>query len=264
MRQSPYIAVFALSLLLVLLHGPASLQAQGIITILYDNRAVVEEATADWGFACLIETPTARILFDTGANGDILVDNCRTLGVGLDQIDLVVLSHSHGDHTGGLTPVLARNKGARVFVPASFPDILLEHITTAGGVPVRVEDPREIADHVYLTGEMGDQIHEQSLILDTTDGLVVVTGCSHQGIVEILHRTKTILKKDILFVFGGFHLLRHPDDQVDEIVREFRSLGVKRCGSTHCTGDDAIALFKKEYGSDFVTVGVGRVLAASF
>jgi len=240
------------------------LHAQTVMTVLYDNNALVEGTTADWGFACILQGPNETILFDCGAQADVLVHNSRLLGIDLNQIDVIVLSHIHGDHTGGLDAVLKRNPGVEVYVPASCPETFIEHIAANNGAPVRVGPPRKIRDHVYLSGEMGDQIHEQSLILDTKDGSVVLTGCSHQGITSILRLAKKIVPNEIALVVGGFHLLRHSDDQIEQIIREFRTLGVQRCGPTHCTGDAAITHFKDEYKSDFVPVGVGKTFAVSF
>lgn len=238
--------------------------AQTVMTVLYDNTALVEETRPDWGFACIIQGPNETILFDCGAQADVLVHNSQILGINLDRVDIIVLSHSHGDHTGGLDAVLSRNPGVVVYLPASCPETFIEHITANKGLPVKVDDPRRILDHVYLSGEMGDQISEQSLILDAKEGLVVLTGCSHQGITSILRLAKQIVPNEIALVVGGFHLLRHSDDQIEQIIGEFRTLGVQRCGPTHCTGDAVITRFKDEYKADFVPVGVGKTFSVSF
>jgi 7,8-dihydropterin-6-yl-methyl-4-(beta-D-ribofuranosyl)aminobenzene 5'-phosphate synthase len=112
---------------------------------------------------------------------------------------------------------------------------------------------------------MGDKIKEQSLIIDTAKGLIIVTGCSHQGIVNILRRAKEIRDKPIALVFGGFHLGSKSAAEMQEIIADFKSLGVERCGATHCTGDAQIAMFKKAFGANYVPMGTGRVIeAASF
>jgi 7,8-dihydropterin-6-yl-methyl-4-(beta-D-ribofuranosyl)aminobenzene 5'-phosphate synthase len=107
---------------------------------------------------------------------------------------------------------------------------------------------------------MGERIIEQSLILDTGAGAVVVTGCSHPGIVNILRKAKRVLDRPIYMAFGGFHLMRHSPAQIDSIISEFRELGVARVGPTHCTGEDAISRFRKAFGDDFLKMGVGRIL----
>ena len=107
---------------------------------------------------------------------------------------------------------------------------------------------------------MGIQIKEQSIIFDTAEGSVIITGCSHQGIVSILKRAMEVLNKEIYLVFGGFHLLEHSEEEVAHIIQEFRELGVKKCGATHCTGDAQIQQFKEVFDKDYMKIGVGRVI----
>ena len=107
---------------------------------------------------------------------------------------------------------------------------------------------------------MGVQIKEQSLIINADKGLIIVTGCSHQGIVEILRRAKELFDRPIHLVFGGFHLGAKSDAELQEIIRHFKELGVERCGATHCTGDRAIELFKEAFGDHYVPMGTGRIL----
>ena len=108
-----------------------------------------------------------------------------------------------------------------------------------------------------------DEMGEQSLIVNTSQGLIVITGCSHPGIVNVLKRAKMIVNRKVYLVFGGFHLKENSDEEIMEIVSDLKDLGVLKVGPTHCTGDKAIELFKKEYGDDFVQMGVGRVIEAN-
>ena len=101
------------------------------------------------------------------------------------------------------------------------------------------------------------------MILNTGEGLVVITGCSHPGIVEILERTKEILDEEICMVFGGFHLLRHSDAEVAEILQRFNVLGVEKCGAMHCTGERQTLAFQAAYGDNFIPMGAGKVLTFS-
>jgi len=231
------------------------------VTILYDNTAFVPGTEADWGFSCLVEGTGKTILFDTGTKPEVFFHNVEALDVGLDDVDLVVISHEHGDHTGSLTRVLEQNHDLLVYHPVSFSDEFVSSVKRAGATSIPVTDPVEIIPGVYLTGEMGGAIKEQSLILRTAEGLVVITGCSHPGIVEILEKTQQILDEPIYMVFGGFHLLRHSGDETASIVEQFKKLGVEKCGATHCTGGSQIAAFQKAYGNDFVEMGTGRVLS---
>jgi 7,8-dihydropterin-6-yl-methyl-4-(beta-D-ribofuranosyl)aminobenzene 5'-phosphate synthase len=230
------------------------------ITILYDNYVYMQGTTADWGFSCLIEGMEKKILFDTGTQGNILMQNIDYLGVNLNDLDLIIISHNHNDHTGGLDSVLLRKSGIPVYFGNSFPASFSQNIINKGATPVRVVDPVEICRHVYSTGELTGPANEQSLILDTNEGLVVIAGCAHPGIVNILTRAKEVLNKEVYLVFGGFHLMEHSDDEINQIIEEFRSLGVKKCGATHCTGDRAIQLFQVAFAEDYVTMGTGKVI----
>lgn len=230
------------------------------MTILYDNYVNVAGTKSDWGFSCLIEGAEKTILFDTGTKPKILMQNIEALNVDLTKIDLIVISHNHGDHTGGLRTVLEENSDVSVYLPYSTPSEYKESISSTGAEVVTEKEPKQIAEGVYLTGEMGFDILEQSLILDTPKGLVVITGCSHQGIVNILKRTKEVVDKNIYLVFGGFHLLRHSEEMVNDIVSKFKTYGVQKCGCTHCTGDDAIQLFREAYGENFVDMGTGKII----
>ncbi len=230
------------------------------ITILYDNYVYTEGTKADWGFSCLIEGTEKTILFDTGTKSDVLWHNIRKLGIDIGRVDQVAISHIHLDHTGGLFSVLEKKHDVPVYVPASFPDDFMEKVKSKGAYPVRVSRPLEICKDVFLTGEMGEQIKEQSLILNTSQGLVVVTGCAHPGIVNIVKKAEEILNKKAYFVLGGFHLMHKSDNEVRQIISQFKNLGVKKCGPTHCTGDKAIALFKKAFGPNYIRMGVGKVV----
>lgn len=230
------------------------------VTILYDNYVFAEGTKSDWGFSCLVEGYEKTILFDTGAKPDILMGNISKSGVDLKQVDVIVLSHNHWDHTGGLSEVLKSNHDVTVYVPQSFPDEFLETVKKTGAEIKRVAEPVELCNDVFLTGEITGPVNEQSLILNTGKGGVVITGCSHPGIVKIVEKSGAILKKDIFLTFGGFHLMRHSDEDVGTIIRELRDLGLVRCGATHCTGDNAIGLFRSAFGENFVEMGTGNVI----
>lgn len=230
------------------------------ITILYDNYVIKEGTESEWGFSCLIEGLEKTILFDTGTKSDILLKNADTLEVDLNKIDLLVLSHYHRDHTGGMIPILEKNPAISVYTLPSFPSEINKVLKDNEVKIIPVSDESEICKHAYLTGEMGTNIKEQSLIIETPQGLVVITGCSHQGIVNIIEKAKKYRQEDVYMAFGGFHLLRHSEKDVEKIVQQFRELGVQKCGPTHCTGDKAISKFKENYGTDYIPIGVGKII----
>ena len=229
-------------------------------TVLYDNYLHKEGTKPDWGFSCLIEGTEKTILFDTGTQPQILMHNVEVLGVDLKKVDQIVISHDHGDHTGGLPAVLENNPNVTVFFPISFPGEFGRRVENLKARAQTVDKSIEICRGVYLTGEMGDEIKEQSLIIDTSQGLIIVTGCSHQGIVNILKRAREIRDRPIRLVFGGFHLGRKSVAEMEEIIAAFKSLKVEKCGATHCTGDAQITMFKKAFGENYVPMGTGRII----
>jgi len=228
------------------------------LTVIYDNYQAKEGLESDWGFSCLIEGTEKTILFDTGAKGSILMSNMKKLKKDPASIDVIVLSHDHWDHTGGLSTILSTIQGVEVCYPVSFPSKYDDEIKNLNSTPIRVSDPMEICSNISLTGQIDGSIPEQSLILETGEGSVVITGCSHPGIVTIIEKVKEIKEKDIYLVFGGFHMMGYSKEAVSNTIDAFRSLGVKKCGPSHCTGDKVIKKFKQEFGENYVKIGVGK------
>ena len=231
---------------------------QVTFTIIYDNYPSEEPFLADWGFSCLIEGKDKTILFDTGTKPEILKQNMETLGIDIDKIDLIVISHNHGDHTGGLPVILEKRRDLPLYIPISVEEQFLRLYPDYEGYTVAVDKPIQLCEGVMLTGEMGDMIKEQSLLIETEKGLVIVTGCSHQGVENIVKKATQLSDMKIYLLFGGFHLLNHTESQIREIVDIFLKEGVQKCGATHCTGDLATKMLKKVYGENFMTMGAGK------
>jgi 7,8-dihydropterin-6-yl-methyl-4-(beta-D-ribofuranosyl)aminobenzene 5'-phosphate synthase len=169
------------------------------ITILYDNCLSKLGLKTGWGFSSLIEVGGAPpLLFDTGADGAALLYNMKELGINPRQIGIIVISHSHFDHTGGLASVLELNKDAEIYVPASFWGIIPQRKLTI------VDTPVQILEAVFSTGEL--QGIEQSLAVKTAQGVVVVAGCSHPGVGAILDAAARYGK--IYGIVGGLHGFR--------------------------------------------------------
>jgi 7,8-dihydropterin-6-yl-methyl-4-(beta-D-ribofuranosyl)aminobenzene 5'-phosphate synthase len=229
------------------------------ISVIVDNYAASADTKTNWGFSCLIEGAEKTILFDAGADPDIFMHNVAQMKIDLSRVQQVVISHDHGDHTGGLLPALARSRNASVYLLSAFSPELQKNIKGAGAGVLFADQSRELCPSVFVSGSLGTQIKEQALIVNTGKGLVVITGCAHPGIVSMLKKIKEEFARDIYLVLGGFHLLELQDTQVKDIIGQFRTLGVTQCGATHCTGDKAIALFKEAYGADYVSLGAGRV-----
>ena len=230
------------------------------MTVLYDNYVFTQGTKTAWGFSCFIEGTEKIILFDTGGEGEVLMFNIDKLNINPESVEMIVISHNHWDHTGGLFTFLEKKSGIPVYLPHSFPGDFVDKVKDAGASVILINEPAEICKGVFSTGEIEGPVNEQSLIVKTNKGIVVVTGCSHPGIVNIVKKAQEIMGEEVYLVFGGFHLMKHSEKDVKEIISQFRELDVKKCGATHCTGDKQINLFKKAYGNDYVEMGTGRVL----
>jgi 7,8-dihydropterin-6-yl-methyl-4-(beta-D-ribofuranosyl)aminobenzene 5'-phosphate synthase len=232
------------------------------ITVVYDNNPGVPGIAPDWGFACLIRGTPQPILFDTGGDGTILLGNLGRLGIAPAEIGVIFLSHFHGDHTGGLAQLLQKNKHATVCHPASFPAKFSAALNRSGFRTQALRSAAKIADGVYSTGELGTWIKEQSLMIPTEMGTVLITGCAHPGIVKIVAAARAILGSNVYLVMGGFHLGGLRENQLAETINAFKKLAVASVGPCHCSGDTARRLFKNAYGRDYVTIAAGSVISS--
>lgn len=230
------------------------------VRVIYDNYLRVDSLTADWGYSIIIEGLEKTILFDTGTKPGIFASNFRKMGLDASAIDVLVLSHEHGDHTGGISSFVKMKTNIPVIIPHSFTTAFKKKMDNLGLKPLLVKEPAMICEDLYTSGEFDFPLAEQALVLDTKQGLVVMTGCSHPGIVEMLEEIKTSFNKNIYMVFGGFHLLEKSDDEMDVIISAMKALGVVKCGATHCTGDGQIKMFREAFGENYFELGAGNVI----
>jgi len=210
------------------------------LTIVYDNEAWLSNLRPDWGFSCLIQgegLPT--ILFDTGAQGQILLSNMDRLGIDPRSVEIVFISHGHFDHTGGLTAFLKVHSDVQVVVPH-----YLCGIHGAREV-VSIRDRAEIREGVFSTGEL--RSIEQSLVIRNQKGCAIIAGCSHPGVESILEAAAGMGRPYALV--GGLHGFHR-----FEILQDLELI----C-PTHCTR------YKKElerlYPEKCVDGGAGRTIS---
>ncbi len=209
------------------------------ITLIYDNTLFKEGLQADWGFACLIEVENVLpILFDTGANGSILLSNMRDLSIDPAAIQEVFISHSHWDHIGGLPAFLEANKDVTVYIPASCPQL------PGAKDIISVGDPVQIHENIFSTGELRDM--EQSMAIKTDKGIVVIAGCSHPGVGTILESASRFGK--VYAIIGGLHGFSDFDllKDIDQVC------------PTHCT--QHIEKIRLLYPEKYIDGGAGKVI----
>jgi 7,8-dihydropterin-6-yl-methyl-4-(beta-D-ribofuranosyl)aminobenzene 5'-phosphate synthase len=194
------------------------------VRILFDNEAETGYKKG-WGFSCLVGD---SLLFDVGANADTLLHNLRKSNVDFEAIDKVFLSHAHADHVGGIG-ILKYLGPVRVYMPDSFSSAFVQGLSEFGNVtPIKIKDREKIGEGFYSTGELGDIVKEQSLVVETGNRMVLVVGCSHPGVDVILNEARRY--GDVKGIIGGFHDF----SRIDELR------GLEIISACHCTA------FKKE------------------
>jgi len=232
------------------------------VTIIYDNNAFQLGLQADWGFSALVEvdnTPSSapeqarygvKILFDTGANGKILLNNMEKLGIKPDSIDEIFISHLHGDHIGGLSEFLRINNKVKIYTPSSLGlegDEFKDSSSPFAGAQVGeviLKKPQRIHENVFSTGEL-DGI-EQSMGVETNRGIVLIVGCSHPEMSHILDAAKKFGK--IYAIIGGLHGFSE-----FELFQDLELI----C-PTHCT-QHKLEL-KELYPQKYIEGGAGKII----
>jgi len=271
------------------------------ITILCDNSVgPISGTLGEHGFAVLIE-PSAggAILFDTG-QGSTLLHNATRMNKDLSNLAGVVISHGHYDHAGGLLPLLQEHGPKRVYGhpaifrarhrvkdtgecwPIGIPQERSEFELAGAGFDFS-SDFREIAPGIYLTGEIpratafetGDQglycdctgqevdktPDDQSMILESDKGIVVIMGCCHAGLVNTLeHVAYSMGRRDIFAVIGGTHLGFCGQEQQELTISALKAWGVRKVAASHCTGFAASARLSREMPKEFQVALVGYTL----
>ena len=152
-----------------------------------------------WGFSVYIEANEKKILFDTGDNGEALLNNLKKLSIDPKKIGIIFISHGHGDHTNGLQVALQETKMPKLYIPASAS--MLESMAKGKAEVIKISEPVEISKGIWSTGELRGI--EQSLVVKTDKGNVVICGCSHPGLENIIESAKKFGK--VYGVIGGFH-----------------------------------------------------------
>jgi len=209
------------------------------VTIIYDNEVFKKGLRADWGFSCLIERENAPvILFDTGADGTILLYNMKKLNIDLKSISIVFISHAHWDHTGGLSEFLEINSDVKLYVPRSMTNIfnVKEQLS--------VKEPVEIFENVFSTGTLAGI--EQSLVIRMGKNLIIITGCSHPGVENIIESASQFGRPSVLI--GGLHDFRN-----FELIEDLDFI----C-ATHCT--QYKQQIRNKYPDKFIEGGAGKVI----
>ena len=235
------------------------------ITTIVDNDVWRKELLSSWGLSFLVETVSEEkrygVLMDTSGSFEALSKNASCLNVNFSSIEAIFVSHWHADHCGSLSHVLPLSqRPIPVYVPsASFSEI--RTIKEAQGIPLVCSRPIEFTDGLMSTGEMPAGISEHSLLINLKNkGLIVLVGCSHPGIINILKCAQKISGIDKIYaVIGGFHISSLGEGmRVGEFLR---ALDVRLVSPCHCTSKEAKQGIAKTLGERYIKNGSGKTIS---
>jgi 7,8-dihydropterin-6-yl-methyl-4-(beta-D-ribofuranosyl)aminobenzene 5'-phosphate synthase len=233
------------------------------IQILFNTDARYKGLCTGWGISFLINK---TILFDTGEKGAWLLYNMRKLRVDTGELDAVIISHDHWDHTGGLWDLLKRKPDIRVYCCPGFSREFKDAVCRSGAGLVETAGVTEIAENIFVSGGIpftykNARMVEQALFVNTANGISVITGCAHPGITAFIRKAQKVFPgKRIYLAAGGFHLMNSSAEAVKKVIGEFKKFRVKKAGPTHCTGSNAQGLFRVAYKKDYITITTGKSL----
>ncbi len=268
------------------------------VTNLCDNTVYSRNLIGEHGLALLLEARGKKILFDTGA-GLTLIHNAQTLGVSLKDLDAVVLSHGHFDHTGGLAPLVEKinpipvyahpdifgakfskkeieyrsigvpwsrqgleQKGVQFFLGRS-PVELTPGITLTGEIP-RLDHSNNSGETLFLKNELGmvkdPLLDDQAMIVEGPEGLIILLGCAHAGLINTLRYILQLTgEKKVFALLGGTHLLGLRALELNESIEQLLEFGLQKIAPCHCTGLPARFALYQAFSDRFLEHQAGSV-----
>lgn len=255
------------------------------IITLVENYATKEGLKGEHGLSFFIKKDNCKILFDTGQTG-ILIDNAKKLGVNLEKVEYVILSHGHYDHTGGLESFLKINKKAKIILHQK--SMEKRYSNSTGKIReigfrlnkkieqyenefIFITEDYEINENIKIMANISKttdfEMNEKKLFVKKNDKYVedefideinlviteknknnIITGCSHRGIINIIKTIQKRNEKEINLIIGGFHLKGKSEERIKKTIKELKKINFKRIETNHCTGLDGYMELKKEFG----------------
>ena len=213
--------------------------------IVFNNYEVCESCHSLWGFSAYFKE--YKLLFDTGSNGRVLLQNMQKLGVDVQEIEYLFITHSHWDHIGGIDSIIELNPDMTLFLPVSLSKHLIKDIRSmVKEVIICGKKPMKLFGNLYTTGLLGSDMPEQSLIING-DYPEVITGCGHYGVDKIVLAAREVIGKNIAKVSGGFHLLYSEEEKIMQVIEDLKAMHLQEAAPSHCSGDLAIKLFGEHF-----------------
>ena len=217
------------------------------LTCVVENKASNPALRAEHGLSVLVETGDGRILWDTGASGEVFLGNWHALGLDGEPLDAVALSHAHLDHTGGLAALLKECPGVHTtgtIGPRPYP--------TGGSPRLQVLDDGRLAPDPFAD--------DMSLILTSGEGVVLLCGCCHAGLRNTLLTVRRLTAQPLRAIVGGTHLRGAVTTELDAIVRLLEEEGRPTLFLNHCTGQKALNYLSRTYRGQVTAFPAGEVL----
>jgi len=269
------------------------------ITCLVDNAVQPHSAFwGEHGLAFLIESEGRRVLFDTGASGAVLLHNLGVMGITPESIPAVTLSHAHPDHTGGLPAFLGHRPGLPIYAHPDLlrerftrregrveakglpltpevlrqradlrlsaePQMILSGIWTIGEVSERPEPEGRSPHHLVRQGDgwsPDPYQDDMALVLESSQGLVLVCGCCHAGLLNTLSHVRRTFGQEPVAVAGGMHLVNVNKTHMRRLVEVLQQLGPPALYPNHCTGQAAYVALAQAFGDRVAPCPAGTVL----
>lgn len=265
-----------------------------LVKILIDNVSK-NELVCEWGLAVYIEYKGHHFLLDTGAS-EKFTENAAALDIDLANVEYGVLSHAHFDHADGMAAFFGENDRASFYLRKSSAEncysgkgagskyigIHRGFLDTYRDRLVYVDGDYELMPGVYLIPHKTDGLeeqgrnanqyvrigenwypdnyqHEQSLVFDTEQGMVIFNSCSHGGADCIIREVeKTFPGKQIYALVGGLHLFRKSPEDVEAFAEKIRETGIQKIITGHCTGDEAMQILQEKLGDIVESIYTGK------
>ncbi len=230
------------------------------IVVVIDNEANPEkkDLVPGWGLSLYVECERESILFDVGHDEYVLRGNARVLGLSLDTVRHVVISHEHGDHTGGIGAIVELGGNTTVYLPS--PSILASRIS--GLVNVRVlEQPEKICDDIFVVPFHNGTIPEQAVVINKPYGLIVLVGCSHPGPFRIINTCTGLFKKKVRLLVGGLHLFGLSHKELMSVAERIcNSKNIDLVCPLHCSGTEIKRILGRVCPEKLIYARVGDIL----
>jgi 7,8-dihydropterin-6-yl-methyl-4-(beta-D-ribofuranosyl)aminobenzene 5'-phosphate synthase len=205
------------------------------IRVVFDNTSARKDLRRSWGFSAVVDFGGHRILFDAGSDPTLLLEHLDLMQIDPKSIEHAVISHQHGDHLRGVYWVFEKNPKMNVHFLDCFPEEPFRRAAALKMTPNRVKGPFELVPGIHSTGIVDGLPPEQSLVIETSQGLVMLVGCSHPGVVKLVETAQKQREKDSLrFLLGGFHMLRKKPKQIKTAINRLQDLKVNTIRRKKC------------------------------